>query len=193
MHAAFLALAAVVIAAPVPKEKGKETYFPTTVGAKWVTEGVAGRKRMEVTETVTKVEEKDGTYLVTVVHDRSGTPETDVVQVSEKGVFLVSEAGVKLDAPVPLLKLPAKEGETWEVEDQTVGAVKRKYTTTCTMGKEEEIEVRGVKYKALKVTQEFTTPGAKQTTNCWYAPGVGRVKSETVAGSAGLGGKRQSN
>lgn len=178
LSALALLMPVLAVAAPVPKEKGKELYFPVEIGAKKVmqrTGGVGGAE--EYTQTVTKVEEKDGVFTVTV-HQESGGRDwpTLVYEVSVKGVFQKKAGGGKETEPAPLLKLPAKEGDTWEA-DQPKG--------TVTVGKEEEVEVPGGRFKAVKV--EVTRPGGRgqsPKTTLWYAPGVGLVKQVIATGGA---------
>jgi hypothetical protein len=179
MHAALLTLAATVIAAPVPKGAKEELYFPVTVGAKRVSTIPAagtGDTVFKLTETVTKVEEKDGVYLVTVDSDRGGViMPTRVFAVSAKGVFQKSYDGVEAKEPVPFLKA-GKAGDTWEVP-VSGGTGKQ----TFTRGDEEEVEVQAGKYRAVRVDSVTTTargPEPKVTT--WFAPGVGVVKCVTT-------------
>lgn len=188
---ALVVLTPLVAAAPVPKKEEPKLYFPTVVGAKRVHVSTFGQNapRVEVAETVLKVDERDGVYTVTVASDdRPDKAQPDVFEVSEKGVFLVSAAGTKLTTPGPLFKQTAKAGETWEVTTETdTPAGKFSYTTTFTMGKEEEIEAGGVKYKAVKVTGAFEAqPGVRQTIDQWFAVGVGRVKWETSVPTANV-------
>jgi hypothetical protein len=173
MYRPLLALlvAVPVSAAPAVKGTGGPLYFPTQVGAKTVMEisvdgALLGKNpgAFEVTETVSAVEVKDGTYRVTVERESKGNFVT-VYEVSAKGVFRVASGGSALAEPVPLLKLPARPGDTWKTA-----------SGTATVGKEEEIEVPAGKFKAIPVTTERETAGRTVKTTTWLAPDVGVVK-----------------
>jgi hypothetical protein len=163
-----LLAAAPLLAAPGAKDKGPVLYHPVQEGAKRVVETRTGDRVLEATETVTKVEANGGTYRVSVERAQGGRTVMGEFEVSEKGV--VRLAGVGKGQPVPLLKLPAKAGDTWGTE----GAGP---TTTYTMGAEEEVEVPAGKFKALRVDAESQLGGQTRKATAWYAPGVGLVKS----------------
>jgi hypothetical protein len=172
-----LLVAAPLLAAPAPKGKEVELYYPTKEGATRVLEmtvsGSLAAKSRETQETVTKVEEKDGTYRVTIKQEWPGKNTkknmTTVMEVSGKGVSRLASFGKDLPEPVVLLKLPARAGDTW-----TSGG------STTTIGKEEEIEVPAGKYKAVVVVNEMERDGSKVKTTAWFAVGVGMVKSVTT-------------
>lgn len=183
MHAALLALAAVTLAAdPAPKGKEAALYFPTTVGAKRVMAPQAGDAKSEITETVTKVEVKDGDHHVTVEQTVDGRTASAVFRVSEQGVFRPVLKGGKADGWFPLLNLAVKEGETWHDDVPPSAAAKAGYRITYTRGKEEEVEAHGVTYRAVRVTAEFEVNGEKRQSTRWHAPGVGQVKVVATGG-----------
>jgi hypothetical protein len=167
-------LLAVSLAAPVPKAKAADLYFPTAEGTKRVTQTTSDGQTTETTETVSKVAEKDGVYTVTTSRDTGGQVEETVVEVSAKGVARLTAAGEKKADPVPALKLPAKEGDTWEVERP--GPRKMPFVTTYTVGQEEEVTVPAGKFKAIPVTDRTERLGLVVRNTSWYAPGVGVVK-----------------
>ena len=189
MHIARVLLAVVgcgstaVLAGPVPKADGKAPlYYPIKEGTKLVYETtVDNAKAREKTETVVKVEAKGAGFLVTTegppIKTTPGGAEMKpqrVREVSAKGVTPVAGKGKGLPAPRPILKLPAKEGDTWTDKQDN-------HTHTYTVGKEEAIEVPAGKFKAIPVTDEYavTGPGGKEATmrvTTWYAPDVGEVK-----------------
>lgn len=180
LSAFALFAATVTLAAPVPKgDKKDELYFPTTVGATRVSTipvVVAGNAVLKSTETVTRVEEKGGVYLVSVDADRGGVSmPSRVYEVSAKGVFEKSCDGVEAKEPKPLLKAGGKAGDTWEVELPEPGGTGKQ---TFTLGEQEEVEVPAGKYKAVRVDIVTTTPrGPASRVTMWHAPGVGVVKS----------------
>jgi hypothetical protein len=78
-------------------------------------------------------------------------------------------------ASIRVLKLPAKEGETWEFASKDKGDLT--LTDRYTTGKEEEIEVPAGKFKAIRVDMETVSNGRTAVRmTYWHAPGVGVVK-----------------
>jgi hypothetical protein len=174
MLAALLALS---LAAPVPKIKVPALYFPTAVGTKKVMKVTLRGETGETTETVTKVEEKDGVYTVTTT-DSSSKGWEYTYAVSAEGVVDVTNAGVTSRKPYVILKLPANEGDTWTNEVPVLGDGCRKIHT---VGTEVEVEVPAGKYKAITVTTDFVLDVKHSiTTKEWYAPGAGMVKRVSV-------------
>jgi hypothetical protein len=174
-------------ASAAPALKGKDLYYyPTKEGDKWVYESRSGDTATEYTETVTKVEAKDGAFIVSVGREyKTDVKSFSRMQVSDKGLVRIGTGDRDLPVPVPMLKLAAKPGDTWSYEPAVPEGVAKR-TVTYTMGKEEEIEVPAGKFKALRVEMSQTIPGAVvesvPRTTYWYAPGVGLVKSATNAG-----------
>jgi hypothetical protein len=163
-----LIITSTVIAAPVPKaEKTDELYFPIQIGAKRV---LVGPGRTE-TITVTKVEEKDGKYTVTVetsFDELPGRKRSYDYEVSKDGLFQKTEDG----KTHTLLKLPYKEGTTWTSDN-----VKPGDKLTYTVGKQEEVEVPAGKYKAIGVEVVLEELGGEtKKTTYWYAAGIGLIK-----------------
>jgi len=173
-------LLAATLAALVPKAKATELYYPTTEGTKRVmrTKSEDGASN-EVTITVTKVEEKEGTFTVTTTREVSGQRSEFRNEVSAKGVFSLPRSGEKGE-PRAALKLPAKEGDTWATEQPASGN-RAGWTTKHTVGKEEEVEVPAGKFKAIVVTAEYELDGIAYKSTAWYAVGIGVVKSVSVS------------
>lgn len=167
-------LLAASLAAPVPKAKEVELFYPTTVGTKRVVEIKRGIKTFEFTETVDKSDEKDGVHTVVVKLDK----ELLTYHVSSEGLSCHAQP---CDEPMPELKLGLKEGETWEHETKVKGAVARK--TKYTLGKREEVTVAAGKFNAVRVESETTVNGSVSKLTSWYAPGVGLVKTESGVGN----------
>jgi hypothetical protein len=172
----FTALLALSLAAPVPKAKEVELYFPTKEGAKRVLERKFGTTRVDITETVTAVESKDGRYTVSVDRVYGRHTASTVYQVSGEGICRV-ELGGKGSEATPLLRLPAKAGDTWEVKWPNECPPAR---STYTVGKVETVEVAAGKFNAVRVDCEIDFGnGQTQKSAEWFAPGIGVVKSES--------------
>jgi hypothetical protein len=179
---ALLALAGPASAAPTLKEPKQALYFPTTEGVRRVYEIRVGDTATEVTEVVTKVEKKDGVFRVSIGSDRGGEVKPmNTVEVSAKGVFRVAVGNRELPAPTPLLKLPAKRGDTWEWTQEGPGAT-GPVTTVFTVGEEIEIEVPAGKFNATPVEAVTHVKDQAIKATYWYAPGVGVVKMVTYSG-----------
>ncbi len=171
-------LAAVAPGAPVPGDKKEPAYFPTAVGAKAEYEHDSGTQ----TRTVTAVEDKDGAKLVTVEIDRTfadGLRDryTTTTRVAADGVYYVGDSLFDRDGPLLLLKLPHRDGATWQVDS----AVRLKWETSkstdrysCKAFGPEEVRVPAGTFKAIRVEQ-------RGNMTVWYAPSVGEVKVRTVS------------
>ncbi len=179
-----LAVAPALLAAPAPKvEKVAAVYFPTAPDSTKIYELKAGGETLTVTETVTKVETKDGLALVSVARAVEGAPATlTVTEVSANGLRLMVADGEDYGEPAPLLMLPARAGQTWAWKRQPAGAGTARATYTA--GPEEEVEVPAGKFRALRVDSKVEVLARSITTTHWYAPGVGLVKM--VSKSAGV-------
>jgi hypothetical protein len=165
--------ASLLPAAPVPRDAGKQLYFPTQVGTKLLYDFGPGHG--PYLEVVTESEEKDGRYRVTV---KTTNPEEKddedasrtLYEVSHEGVFLLAsclERGpdrITREPPYCLLKLPHKEGEKWG------GNLKDK-EPEMVAGKVETVKVPAGTFEAMRVDQ-----GPKST--YWYAAGLGCVKRQ---------------
>jgi hypothetical protein len=174
------ALLAAALAAPVPKAKADDLYYPTTEGTKRVmrTKSEDGTST-EATLTVTKAEEKDGTFTVTTTREVGRQRREFRNEVSARGVFSLPLPGERGE-PRAALKLPAKEGDTWTTE-QPASGTRAAWTTKHTVGKGEEVEVPAGKFLAIVVTSEYEVDGTAYKCTAWYAAGVGVVKSVSAS------------
>lgn len=172
---ASIAFLASAFAAPGPKDKESDLYFPTKEGATRIMEMTMARRTYETKETVAKVEVKDGKYLVTVDAELPDSKHSHVLEVSSTGVRRVARDGKDLSEPAVLLRLPSKVGDV-----RTIDRDREK--TTITFEKEEEIEVPAGKFKAMMMVSEGKSDKGTVTTTQWFAAGVGLVKAVTVNG-----------
>lgn len=183
LSVAALFVASVALAAPVPKGKEAELYFPVQVGTKRVMDAKLKSNQPGWTETVTKVEEKDGKYTVTIERDDGRRKTETTYEVSKDGLYRKTTGGTVEAEPVLMLKLPYKEGTTWTAERPgPVGAGGPKAKVTYTMGKEEEVVVAAGKYKAFRLESVSESGGQTRKQTDWYAAGVGLIKSEMPGG-----------
>jgi hypothetical protein len=184
---ASLTCLAAALAAPEEKaeEKGKDppVYFPTAVGAKRVLEVRATHAApYQETEVVTKVEAAGGGHRVTVESPDPGGPPPTAYEVSAAGVVRVAVGGGLPDPPLPLLKLPAKAGDTWDWVVAGFDGLKDPPKLTFTVRGEEAVEVPAGKFQAVRVDRGSGRGPFASTRSDWYAPGVGLVKSVEAFG-----------
>jgi hypothetical protein len=172
--AVALLSAGVCVAAPGVKEREPVLYFPIQEGATWVWEVRSGEGKTESSETVIKVESKDGKHTVTVDRGRDGVRVTGHYEVSDRGLARVGGKGREAARVAVLLKLPAKPGDAW-----TIDLPGKEGKVTCTVGAEEDVTVPAGKFRAIPVTTEFDLGTEKEKGTTWYAPGIGPVKIQT--------------
>jgi hypothetical protein len=179
----FLALA--LACGVLAQDPTKETpYYPLKKGTTWTYRSAFRKdpdKSVSVTVRVTD-SDKEGARVEATANDRSVAVET--VVVTADGIYRTAINGVKPDAPVRILKLPAKKGEKWDVDTRLQGqAVKGTFTTD-----EEEVTVPAGKYKAIKTeAKDFAVGSLKITTACWFAEKVGVVKLSVTVGGVAAG------
>ncbi|QEL18676.1 TapB family protein [Limnoglobus roseus] len=180
------AVVSMAVAAPPPKGADKDAglYFPTKVGVKRVYIVTTDAGKVESTETVTKVEGKDGDWRVTTEWDLADVDRADTVTVtavSAKGVSVVARRGKELADAEPTLRLPAMPGDEWEFSPTPeAGAAQRTYTYT--VGKAEDVETPAGTFNAVPVEGKRKNARGPFSDKYWYAPGVGLVKSVVKVG-----------
>jgi hypothetical protein len=177
----LLLFVASVVAAPVPKAKPVEPYFPTAVGTRWVYERESGEL---LTEEITDVTVKDGERRVTIRTTQNGHHSDEKYTVIEKQVVKCTTGQFKLDLRV--LQLPLKEKDTWEFEIPIQQGLKCD-AGTMTVGKAVKVEVPAGTFEAVPVVSETTAVDGKaiptpEKCTRWYAAGVGMVKIEYASG-----------
>lgn len=174
---------------PTAQERSEQLYFPTVVGTRRVIQSKSGEdSASEFTETISKVEESDGKYMVTLNREN---PANKVgsgkrffnyeYEVSSKGLICLSTAtDGKLATPEPLLMLPARVADMWTHEhfDAEQGMTR---TGDFTVWGEEVVEVLAGKFKAIPIHRQYVWKrNGEQVAKCksttWYALGVGVVK-----------------
>jgi hypothetical protein len=178
----FRALAVLIVVTfpsfSAPALKGKsDLYYPIKVGDKLVYEFTReGEASIERTITITASEEKEGEWIVTTEHFPAEV-SNGKLRISKKGVFQIEMTGTVLEPPVPVLQLPAKVGDTWEV----IGIKSIPTHTNKVMG-EEEVNVPAGKYKAIRIDTTIPLDPKPITFSYWHAPGVGVVKFASTSG-----------
>jgi hypothetical protein len=172
------------VAAPKLKDMPGDSYFPTTVGDRWVIEMRYKTRTEEYTEVVTAVEKKDGATVVSVGREVDGTVGVQVsdVHVSEKGLFRGSLAGHVYDAPYCILKFPLKPGQAWASEPASGGTVSATFKYKAIQ--DEDVEVPAGKFRAFRIEVDIDSGGRHSRSVIWYGARVGIVKMEHDSGDA---------
>jgi hypothetical protein len=84
--------------------------------------------------------------------------------------------GKQVSPPIPLLKLPPKDGEKWNVESKLDGQVYKGQLAVSL----EKVKVPAGEYAAYKVSgPEMDLNGTKLSVTYWFASGVGLVKLQS--------------
>jgi hypothetical protein len=177
--AAWTALVVVVpvVSAPRLKDEPPRTYFPMTVGDRWVIEMRYKANAEEYTEVVTAVEKKDGATVVTVGREVNGqVGSLSHLKVTDEGLFRVSHLGTTYDAPYRILKYPLKPGQSWTSEVSSGGVVSSTFKYKAI--DEEAVEVPAGKFRAFRIEVDINTRGQSRKSVIWYAANVGIVKMD---------------
>jgi hypothetical protein len=160
-----------------PKVKDRPSYYhPTRVGD-WREYEVSGGEATTFTDVVTKIEDRDGRLLVSMNMDKEGKKWwVHPSEVAATGVYRARTGGTEA---IPIVKLPAKVGDTWSPGRWPAGIS----MTFTVLAVDETVEVPAGKFKAVCVQEvnKFRDE-VMSSTKSWYAPEVGVVKSVTSDG-----------
>jgi hypothetical protein len=164
--------------APDPKPDGvrAERYYPLQVGTKW-TYSSGGN---QFTTEVVKHEKVNDLVCAKVEASAGGTVvATEHIHVAPDGVFRLQINGLKPEKPFPVMKLPVKDGETWQV-DTKVGneTIKGNFNSKKTTLKLGETEYKDV----LELLGTVNVNEQPIKFGFWFAPDVGMVK-QTISGN----------
>jgi hypothetical protein len=154
----------------IPPDDG--TYHPTTVGAKWVYQTTYARGSISIrTYVATQVENRNGAKLVSVgrVKKNGDVAPHAMTRVAPEGLYSLVDLPGKPNAPLLYLKLPHKDGNTWN------GYAEGGEPALTAYGPE-EVKVPAGIFKAIRVVRGT---GTIHKDTEWYAPGVGVVKAES--------------
>ena len=173
----FAALWILMLAVPLcaaPAERDTPDYYPLKAGTTWEYKVITAQGTGTVTNTIAKIEKIDGKPLARLECEARGqVVASEHLTSTDKGIFRHRFNGIDFSPPVCLVKLPVKEGETWETE---VKAGKATNKIACKVMGNEEVTVGSGKYKALKTSVEVEENGQKVLSTYWFAANVGIVK-----------------
>jgi len=184
-----LGLASVALAASVLAQEVENPYFPTKVGTEWEYRDGNETVRVQVVgkemRDVTKVDEDGGekTYKVTCAKlqmTNGARTQEEIIGVLGDGIYRFAAAGRDLTPPLQILKLPFRQGSTWEGLAKSEGLI-LKGAFTC---KEEMVAVPAGEFRALHVAcPDFDIGTKKMALDFWFAQDVGIVKQRFKTGS----------
>lgn len=145
-------------------------YFPLQDGTTWKYQ--FGENT--VVYKVAKREKKGGVSCARVDMILDGKVQSyEHLGMTKEGLCRFTFEGKELNPPVCILKLPAKNGQTWKVSSKGGSDV---LTGTFKEG-EAEVKVPAGTYKAVSVTsQDLETGGVKPDITYYFAEKVGMVK-----------------
>jgi hypothetical protein len=196
---ALFAASLVGVASGQDKTESPE-YFPTTPGLVWTYTGktALGAVPQPIVVRQSKAEKTaDGVRVSRQSsNDLENWNEPEEFHVTSQGVFRTHVFGKELPTPLPLIKYPVKEGDTWSVEVPIKEG--ESATVTCTVGRQERVRVKAGTFHAVPIRTEVKHGAETQQATIWYAAGVGDVKSvrsrfrglETVLELAAFEGKK---
>lgn len=173
---ALLTLAALAVAAPVPKEVKKAPPYPVAVGTKWEYI-LSGDEKWVSEEEVVEASEKDGVVTFKVAQTVRGSTWHRVYRLTggELAVSTINDRWV--DPPCLLAKAGMKEGDAWEAKYTTQGGIASgvdiRSEEAVSVGKAEEITTPAGKFTAVPVTRKS---GKLTLGTFWYADGVGLIR-----------------
>ena len=156
-------------------------YYPLKVGTRWQYKVGANSIAVKVVKHE-KVGDVNCALLETTRDDQVLAAEH--IGVKADGIYRYTIGPFKPDPPFRILKLPAKKGDTWQV-DTKIGAQEIKGSFSVT---EEEVTVPAGKYKALSVVSKgLETPDGngnmvKLVFKFWFAEKAGMVKQTVQIG-----------
>jgi hypothetical protein len=171
-------LPAVPQAAPLPKEKPPELYYPTKKGTTWTmrTKTLMGGTTQDVRYEILESKQTDNEWLVTVgtSHDKEEAckPYQKFI-VSGKGVFEVEIAGMPMKQPCILFTLPEKNREWTSVREFRSG----KWTTGMKVVTQEKVETPYGELLAVKVALHDDDHNEEGGT-VWWAQDRGVIRHE---------------
>lgn len=149
-------------------------YFPTPEGVAWNYR--LGEKKLTIRVAA---HEKAGALACAKLETVQNNGVIAVQQVAQTpaGIVRVSHNGEKVTPPLLFLKLPAAQGQSWDVDSKIespsgTDVIKGKFSSD-----KDDVKVPGGEFKkAIRVKGELTINGKPATMTSWYAEKVGMVR-----------------
>ncbi|MHC9542532.1 MAG: hypothetical protein AB9903_23740 [Vulcanimicrobiota bacterium] len=172
--------------------KVSNDYFPLEKGTSWrySFEGLSKKGNISMdADAEEALDEGKGTiikWMRNLGEDEEGqssdrelyVKKSDSSVIAYKRVHpIIGYIETNLNPPQCILKLPLKEGESWQWEGKIFGM---KSTAVFKTEGRERITLSDKSYNAVKVTEQCTiADGRTCSISRWYAPGKGMVKQES--------------
>lgn len=166
-----------VSALSLTAQEKSDPLYPLKVGNTWTYKVTGGSIQVKV-EKKEKFGNKDCYKLETSAQGKVSATEHVVVEAD--GVYREGVNGLKPDAPIKFLALPAKKDEKWTVNTK----VQAQEVSGEFQIKEEDVTVPLGTYKAATVVNgpNFKIAGMDTSIKMWFAKDVGLVKLEFKLG-----------
>ena len=151
--------------------------YPLKVGNKWTYKVAGGQVEVKV-EKKEKFGDEESYKLETSSQGKVSASEHVVVK--DDGVYRTGVNGLKPDAPIKFLSVPAKKGDKWEVKTKVQGQdVEGAYVIS-----EADVTVPFGTFKGATLVEgaNFKIANMDTSIRCWYAKDVGIVKLEFKLG-----------
>lgn len=181
-----------LLAAALPAFGGSpnENLFPATSGSVWTYGGTSGKRPMSETATISAVQKSAGKTVVTIQWMRNGRGWQEGYEVTASGVAQTNAGQNGRDTflpPLPILKYPAKVGQSWTWKGQNVlgGQITMEGTATVRVAAREKVQTPAGAFSAYRVEAQITLKGSGQPPHVtsrtyWFAPKAGLVKHSTT-------------
>lgn len=170
--------------AEAAKPKPAADFFPLRVGDSWT---YRNSESGGYTWKVLSEEPQEGGPPRYIVELRSEVIILNVFSKTGSGVLLHSESypeheGLKATYEPPKQYLPTRftAGQKWEWTGKDPTQMER-HESSRVIGFE-DVTVAAGKFRAMKVVSEVSGGATPMTKTCWYAEGVGLVKTTTEGG-----------
>jgi hypothetical protein len=159
-------------------------YFPLKLGTTWTYREKASNQTYIV--KVIKYEDikvSKGSedikvrcaVLETTAPKKPGPLGTELIGVSDDGVYRYKISDYPVEPPARILASPLKKGDTWKIESKIQSeTVQLEYAAD-----EVEVKVPADKYTAMRLkANDFNVEGEKMEATVWFVKGIGMVKLE---------------
>jgi hypothetical protein len=162
-----------------PKKKAETNekapnYYPIEVGNTWYYRVDANGKKVNVSSSITEVEQLDGVKSHKL-QSLQNEQMHEHLKRTDKGLFRHRANGNEVTPAFMLLPASPKVGAKWAGEFSVAGE-KGINKFSAEIQKEETIEVPAGKFKTLRVLIKLDANGNKVDSVYWFAKDVGFVK-----------------
>ena len=166
--------------AAVRAQEKTDPLYPLKVGSVWTYKVSGGSIQVKV-EKKEKFGDEETYKLVTSAQGKEGASEHVAIKDGKDGgVYRYDIGGVKPDAPLKFLALPATKSTKWTVNSK----IGKEEVSGEFVIKEEDVTVPAGVYKAATLVEgaNFKLAGYDSSIKTWYVKDIGIVKMEFKLG-----------